>query len=76
MTQEQILIVDEIEEWWSKKGFIIDVFWSFTGYKCKIWKLQNDHDDVIDIPSSNWYGFQTKWDAYKVALNYLNKNFQ
>lgn len=71
MTAEQIDMLDNLE-YFEKKGYIIDTRWAFTGYKCIIWELHNDHDVDIEIHPINHFGFSTKWEAYKETLKYLN----
>lgn len=73
MTKEQIQIIDQIEAF-GKKGYLVEPRWAFAGYECIIWELHNDHDSDIKIkPEKGKFRFDTKWDAYKAAIKYINK---
>lgn len=72
MTIEQIKIIDKLENW-EKQGYIVDVRWAFSGYKCIIWEIHNDHDIDIEIKSANPFGFKTRWEAYDCVLEYLDR---
>lgn len=73
MTQEQIKIIDQIEDL-GKRGYLVEPRWAFAGYKCVVWELHNEHDGDFEIkPPNGEFRFDSKWDAYKAAIKYINK---